>query len=57
VDAAVDALLLLETDLERDMVRRAVHQRTGGGLRVRFTVASRKGGGPKRHTRLPKKSA
>jgi hypothetical protein len=41
VDAAVDALLALGSDLERDMVRNAVRQRTGGGIRVRFTVASR----------------
>lgn len=53
VEAAVDALLALETDLERDMVRRAVQQRTAGGIRVRFMLASRKPGGPRRHTRLP----
>ena len=52
VDAAVDALLSLETDLERDMVRRAVNQRTGGGIKVRFTVASRATRPPRRHTGL-----
>lgn len=41
VDAAVDALLALETDLERDAVKHAVQLRTGGGIRVRFVVASR----------------
>ncbi len=41
VDAAVAALLCLETDLERDAVRRGVAQRSGGGIRVRFTVAGR----------------
>ena len=57
VDAAVDALLSLETDLERDAVRRGVHQRTGGGIRVRFTVASRSTRTPRRHTGLRKQPA
>lgn len=56
VDSAVDALLSLETDLERDMVRRAVNQRTGGGIKVRFTVASRATRPPRRNTPLPKRA-
>jgi hypothetical protein len=57
VDAAVDALLSLETDLERDAVRQAIQTRTGGGIRVRFTVAARNTGGghkKRRTTPLPK---
>lgn len=46
VENAVAALLALETDLERDAVRAQVEARTGGGIRVRFTVATRwRGGG------------
>lgn len=46
VENAVAALLALETDLERDAVRAAVHARTGGGVNVRFTVTTRwRGGG------------
>lgn len=59
VDAAVAALLSLETDLERDMVRQSVHQRTGGGIRVRFTVANRGSGGtrtPRRQSPFPKRA-
>jgi hypothetical protein len=54
IETAVDALLALETDLERDVVRRAIHQRSGGGIRVRFTVASRNTRAPRRQTPLPK---
>lgn len=55
VETAVDALLALETDLERDMVRRAVNMRTAGGIRVRFMV-SKRGQPPRRHTPLPKRA-
>ena len=41
IDAAANALLVLETDLERDAVRRAVEARTGGGVRVKFVVKRR----------------
>jgi hypothetical protein len=56
VDAAVDALLVLESDLERNMVRRAIQQRTGGGIRVRFTVASRAPRKPRGNTPLSKRA-
>jgi hypothetical protein len=56
VENAVAGLLALETDLERDAVRLAVQQRTGGGIRLKFTVAARNTGGghkPRRKTPLP----
>jgi hypothetical protein len=56
VESAVDALLALETDLERDMVRRAVKQRTGGGVQIKFTVASRATRKDPSHTGLPKRA-
>jgi hypothetical protein len=56
IDAAVGALLALETDDERDAVRRAVAQRSGGGVRVKFTVASRATRGTARQTPLRKRT-
>jgi hypothetical protein len=45
IDAAANALLSLETDLERDALRRMIDQRTGGGIQIRFTVKARNTGG------------
>lgn len=56
VETAVDALLALETDLERDMVRRAIRGRTGGGIRLRFFVADRPARKPRGQTPLPKRA-
>ena len=56
VETAVDALLALETNLERDMVRRAIRGRTGGGIRLRFFVADRKPQKPRGQTPLPKRA-
>jgi hypothetical protein len=45
IESAANALLALETDLERDALRRTIDQRTGGGIRIRFTVKARNTGG------------
>lgn len=57
VSDAVDALLALESDLEREAVRRGVAQRSGGGIRLRFTVAARNTRKTPRQTPLRKKPA
>ena len=45
LNAAVDAILQLTDDLERDYVKRQVCLRTGGGVKIRFTVKARNTGG------------
>ncbi len=45
IDSAASAVLSLETDLERDALRRAIDQRTGGGVQIKFTVKARNTGG------------
>ena len=45
IESAANALLALETDLERDALRRMIDQRTGGGIRIRFSVKARNTGG------------
>lgn len=56
VDAAVEALLALDTPVERNAVRAAVNQRSGGALRVRFLVSPGRGRKPRRQTPLPKRA-
>lgn len=41
IEAAVDALVALQTKAERDEVRRLVEARTGGGIRVRMVARGR----------------
>jgi hypothetical protein len=55
IEAAADAILLLGTTMERQAVARIVEARSGGGVRIKFTVKARNTGGGHRkrgHTPL-----
>ena len=57
IEAAADAILLLGTTMERQAVARIVDARSGGGVRIKFTVKARNtGGGHRKRGHTPSRT-